>query len=99
MIVQQVGYEFELDMPLADGFVTSQVLPYTVNFNMDRKYIVPILTPNMDAVIANDQLYYRIDTQIVNELFEDTKRIRWDGANYYLVTCDERRIISSQVML
>ena len=98
MIVQQVGYEFELDRPLADGLVTSQVLPYTVNFNMDRKYIVPILAPNMDAVISNDQIYYRIDTQIVNELFDDTKRIYWDGTNYYLVTVDETRIITAQQM-
>jgi hypothetical protein len=110
MLVQHSGYAIGYGLSQYAGYPllampTFQVTPFkdsvTSTVWKNKNNILPLICPLGDEFQTKDAVYYRIDHELVLDLFQDTYRIGWDGTHYHRVTFADPnttsfRILSSQ---
>jgi hypothetical protein len=80
ILVHATGYGCKRSTPSVP--LLYRVFRFTDTYN--QYSTVPMSSRMQDEFSTKDYVYYRIDAQIVKDLFDDTKRIRWDGTHYYM---------------
>jgi hypothetical protein len=80
ILVHATGYACKRSTRLVP--LLYRVFRFTDKFN--QYSTVPMSSRMQGEFSTRDFWYYRIDSQIVKDLFEDTKRLRWDGTHYCL---------------